>query len=144
MISQRPSPMFYYGPTSLCIEYQWFIKWLCHPIPKLYADDTNLGLHSLSRRSYHKIFWSVVAARFGFRLFESLWNLSHIRAIRSLWHPISRLRDFTKTDGKTSYRIVNRGPVPQGEYMIRRYVASTWNLKSINTWFEVDNLSLDI
>ena len=30
---------------------------------------------------------------------------------RPLQHPISRLRDFTRFGGKTSYRLVNRGPV---------------------------------
>ena len=34
------------------------------------------GLYSLSRwTSHRKILWSLWAARFGFRLFQSLWNL---------------------------------------------------------------------
>ena len=74
-----------------------------------------LGLHSLSgKTSYHQISWSLEAARFGFKLFQSLWNLagtsaallprclSNLRAIRPLEHPISRLRDFTRFGGKTS------------------------------------------
>ena len=82
------------------------------------------GLYSLSgKTSYRKISWSLEAARFGFKLFQSLWNLagtsaallprclSHFRAIRPWQHPISRLRDFTRFGGKTSYRLVNRGPV---------------------------------
>ena len=82
------------------------------------------GLYSLSgRTSYRKISRSLEAARFGFKLFQSLWNLagtsaallpmclSNFRAIRPLQHPISRLRDFTRFGGKTSYRLVNRGPV---------------------------------
>ena len=82
------------------------------------------GLYSLSgKTSYRKISWSLEAARFGFKLFQSLWNLvgtsaallprclSNFRAIRPLQHPISRLRDFTGFGGKTSYRLVNRGPV---------------------------------
>ena len=81
------------------------------------------GLHSLSgKTSYRKISWSLEAARFGSKLFQSLWNLagtsaallprrlSNFRAIRPLQHPISRLRDFTRFGGKTSYRLVNRGP----------------------------------
>ena len=81
------------------------------------------GLYSLSgKTSYRKISWSLEAARFGFKLFQSLWNLagtsaallprclSNFRAIRPLQHPISRLRDFTRFGGKTSYRLVNRGP----------------------------------
>ena len=87
---------------------------------------TNQGLYSLSRKtSYRKISWSLEAARFRFKLFQSLWNLagtsaallprclSNFRAIRPLQHPISRLRDFTRFGGKTSYRLVNRGP---GDY----------------------------
>ena len=83
-----------------------------------------LGLYSLSgKTSYHKISWSLEAARFEFKLFQSLWNLagtsaallprclSNFRAIRLLQHPIPRLRDFTRFGGKASYRLVNRGPV---------------------------------
>ena len=59
--------------------------------------------------------WSLEAARFGFRLFQSLWNLTaalpimpvKFRAILSLQHPISRLRDFARFDDKTSCRLVN-------------------------------------
>ena len=81
------------------------------------------GLYSLSgKTSYRKISWSLEAARFGFKLSQSLWNLagtsaallprclSNFRAIRPLQHPISRLGDFTRFGGKTSYRLVNRGP----------------------------------
>ena len=81
------------------------------------------GLYSLSRRtSYHEISGSLEAARFGFRFFQSLRNLtgtsaatlqrclSNSRAIRSLWHPISRLRDFTRLGG---IRLVNTGPESQ-------------------------------
>ena len=39
--------------------------------------------------------------------------LSHFRAIRSLWHPISRLRDFTRSHGKTSVHLMNRGPASE-------------------------------
>ena len=68
-----------------------------------------LGFYSLSgKTSYRKISWSLEAARFGFKLFQSLWNLagtsaallprclSNFRAIRPLQHPIPRLRDFTR------------------------------------------------
>ena len=81
------------------------------------------GLYSLSgKTSYRKISWSLEAARFRFKLFQLLWNLastsaalprclSNFRAIRPLQHPISRHRDFRRFGGKTSYRLVNRGPV---------------------------------
>ena len=81
------------------------------------------GLYSLSgKTSYRKISWNLEAARFGFKLFQLLLNWtgtsaallprcqSNFRAIRPLQHPIPRLRDFTRFGGKTSYRLVNRGP----------------------------------
>ena len=100
-----------------------------------------LGLYSLSgKTSYRKISWSLEAVRFGFKLFQSLWNLegtsaallprclSNFRAIRpSLQHPISRLRDFTRFGGKTPYRLVNRGPewwrVDTSQGIVERIVA---------------------
>ena len=111
------------------------------------ASRPILGLYSLSgKTSYRKISWSLEAARFGFKLFQLLWNLagtsaallprclSNFRAIRPLQHPISRLRDFTSFDGKTSYRLVNRGPgkcPDEGETQSNksRYVIQTVNLK---------------
>ena len=79
-------------------------------------------LYSLSgRTSYHNISWSLKAARFMFRLFQTLWNLtgtstatlsrclSNFRAMRLLWHPISLHGDFTRSYGKSSVRLVNRG-----------------------------------
>ena len=35
--------------------------------------------------------------------------MSNFRAIQSLYHPISRLQDFTRFGGKTSYCLENRG-----------------------------------
>ena len=58
----------------------------------------------------------------GLDFFQSLWSLpgtsaaalpqclSNIRTIPSLWHPISRLRDFTRSCGNSFYHLVNRGP----------------------------------
>ena len=86
-------------------------------------------LCSLSgRTSYREISWVLEAARFGFKLFQSLWLLtgtsvtvlpqclSHFRAIQSSQHPVSRLRDFTKCCSKMPARLVNRGPVQYAEY----------------------------
>ena len=94
----------------------------CCPCPIVWSSQ-HQGLYSLSgKTSYRKISWSLEAARFGFKLFQSLWNLagtsaallprclSNFRAIQTLQHPISRLRDFTRFGGKTSCRLVNRGP----------------------------------
>ena len=77
--------------------------------------------HLLSgHTSYRKIAWSQEAARFGFRLSQSPWKftdplattlpryLFSFRAIRSLYHLISRLRDFTTFGCNTPVRLVNR------------------------------------
>ena len=73
-------------------------------------------LYSLSSKtSYRKISWSLEAARFMFRLFQSLWNLTdtsaapltrslpNFRAIRLLKHPISQLQDFLRIGGMRFY-----------------------------------------
>ena len=83
---------------------------------------TSLALYSLSgRTSYRKISRSLEAAWFGIKLFQSLCNskgtsaalllrcLLNLRANRLLQHPISRLWDFTRFGGETSYCLVNRG-----------------------------------
>ena len=100
-------------------------SWLIHEMAVCHQTSTmlTLGLYSLSgKTSYRKISWSLEAARFGFKLFQWLWNLagtsaallprclSNFRAIRPLQHPISWLRDITRFGGKTSYSLVNRGP----------------------------------
>ena len=82
------------------------------------------GLYSLNgKTSYRQISWSLEAARLGVIMIVSLWNLTGIsaallprcllnfRAIGKVQTRISRLRDFTRSCGKTSYRLVNRGPV---------------------------------
>ena len=82
------------------------------------------GLYSLSgKTSYRKISQNLETAKFGFKLLQSLWDLtgtsaaslprclSNFRAIQSFQTPISRIREFARFDGKTSYRLVNRGPV---------------------------------
>ena len=112
------------------------IKYLKHRQPWRWHNSrkipaSNLRLYSLSgKTSYRKISWSLEAARFGFKLFQSLWNLAgtsaallpscllNFRAIRPLQHPISRLRGFTRFGGKTSYRLVNRGPGGSTYYLI--------------------------
>ena len=81
------------------------------------------GLYSLSgKTSYHQISWSLEAARLGVVMIASLWNLTGIlaalvprcllnfRAIRKIRTRISRHWDFTRSCGKTSYPLVNRGP----------------------------------
>ena len=107
----------------------------------------HLGLYSLSgKTSYHKISWSLEAARFGFELFQSLWNLagtsaallprclSNFRAIRLLQHPISRLRDFTRFGGKTSYRLVNRGPESEWDHLLVVLNSSPPSAAYVHQW----------
>ena len=50
---------------------------LIHTHHELETAVSKLGLYSLSgKTSYRKISWSLEAARFGFKLFQSLWNLA--------------------------------------------------------------------
>ena len=111
--------------------------WLLNLTAKCVASAAKpLGLYSLSgKTSYRKISWSLEAARFGFKLFQSLWHLagtsaallprclSNFRAIRPLQHPISWLRDFTRFCGKTSYRLANRAP---GARQCRQWKPLIW------------------
>ena len=136
-------------------------KWSNSPVPAACKQPTQ-GLYSLSgKTSYRKISWSLEAARFGFKLFQSLWNLagtsaallprclSNFRAIRPLQHPISRLRDFTRFGGKTSYRLVNRGPVPASRhiqlsiYLIVAFCQFSGFRISINSMFLIKGHSFE-
>ena len=87
------------------------------------AAVINQGLYSLSgKTSYRQISWSLEAARLDVSIVVSLWNLTgtsaavlprylpNFRAIGKIQTRISRLRDFTRSCGKTSYRFMNRGP----------------------------------
>ena len=87
------------------------------------AKIATRGLYSLSgKTSYRQISWSLEAARLDAIMIVSLWNLtgisaalpprclSNFRAIGKVYSRISRLRDFTWSCGKTSCRLVNRGP----------------------------------
>ena len=74
------------------------------------------------KTSYCKISWSLEAARLVFIIVRSLWNLigtsaallpmclSNFKAMRKLKLSISRFRDFTRSNDKTSYRILKWGP----------------------------------
>ena len=90
----------------------WLGAWWHHQGPVSISDKT----------SYFKISWSLEAVRFVFRIVQSLWNLagtsaallpkylSNFKAILKFKLRISRLRDFTRSCDKTSYRILKRGP----------------------------------
>ena len=100
------------------------------PLPKVVErcvtrkSQTNTqGPVSISdKTSYRKILWSLEAARLVVQIIASFWNLtgtstallprclSNFRAIGQFWIQISRLRDFTRSYSKTSYRILKRGP----------------------------------
>ena len=51
--------------------------------------------------------------------------LSNFRAIEKVYIRISRLRDFTRSSGKTSVRLVNRGPVITVRQPVRRNLSQT-------------------
>ena len=77
-------------------------------------------LYSLNgKTSYRQIWWCLAAARLDVMMIVSLWSLaaallsrylSHLEAIRKVQPRISQLRDFSRCCGKTSVRLVNRGP----------------------------------
>ena len=82
-----------------------------------------LGLYSLSTKmSYRRISWSLEAVRLDVIMIVSIKNLtdisrvplpryvSNFRAIVKVKTQISRLRDFTRFWGKTSFRLVNIDP----------------------------------
>ena len=82
-----------------------------------------LCLYSLSgKMHYRQMSWSLKVARLDAIMIVSLGNLmgisaallpkslSNIRAIGKVQTGISRLRDFSRSCGETSARLVNRGP----------------------------------
>ena len=109
----------HFASVSMCKtgKYATYVKTpIISPYDILWEEITYLqGLYLLNgRTSYRRTSWRLKAAKFGFKLFQSLWNstgtlstelrrcLSNFRAIRSLQHPISRLQVFTRLGGKTS------------------------------------------
>ena len=112
------------------------------------------GLYTLSGKTVcRKISWSFEAARFGSKLFQSLWNLagtsaallprclSNFRAIRPLQHTISRLRDFTRFGVKTSYSLVNRGPeLDKGDADNSRCSTQSLESKFARQWFRLNRI----
>ena len=81
------------------------------------------GLCSLNgKTSYRQISRSIGAARLDVIMIVSLWNLTGIsaallptclynfRAINKVYTWFTRFRDFKRSCGKTSYRLVKRGP----------------------------------
>ena len=91
------------------------------------------SIHSAVRR--RKISWSLEAARFRFKLFKSLWNLTGTSAtalprclsnVKAIHNPISRIRDFTRFGSKRSYRVANKRPrVPTVSSPVARQVFKT-------------------
>ena len=110
------------------------------------------GLYSLSgKTSYRQISWSLEAARLDVAMVVSLWNLTgtsaaalprnlpNFRAIGKVQTQISRLRNFTRSCGKTSYRLVNRGPYsvlvdPNVSYVSALDSEGTRNCRSVMYW----------
>ena len=90
----------------------------------LYSLSTQTSCRKISKSRRHEIrvLRFLIALKFD-RQFGSntAKMLSYFRAIRPLWHLISRLRDSARFGAKTSYRLVNRGP---GNY----YTQCRWYL----------------
>ena len=117
-----------------------------------------LGLYSLSgKTSYRQISWSLEAARLDVAMVVSLWNLTstsaaalprylpNFRAIGKVYTRISRLRDFTRSCVKTSYRLVNRGP---GLLAVRCHITLWTNTSSLSggtnfseIWLQIQQFS---
>ena len=113
-------------------DYQWFQRSfvdqkasfkMTDKVPQHLCHNGYQGLYSLSgKTSYRQISWSLEAARLDVAMVVSLWNLTgtsaallprylpNFRAIGKVQTRISRLRDFARSCGKTSYSLVNRGP----------------------------------
>ena len=70
--------------------YCTVLPWQHQNINQTLNSQNTLGLYSLSgKTSYRKISWSLEAARFGFKHFQSLWNLTGTSAAvlpRCLWN----------------------------------------------------------
>ena len=113
----------------------WCHNWLfsapnknrIHTSPGLWTCSKYGGLHVNWRRARHdgcfrKISWNLSAAILGVIMIVSRWNmtgisatplpscLSNFRAIGKVQTWISRLRDFTRSCGKTFVRLGNKGP----------------------------------
>ena len=65
------------------------------------------GLYSLSGKTSYRKISTPRDSGLNFSNRSEIWQVPR----QPLQHPISRLRDFTRFGGKTSYRLVNRGPV---------------------------------
>ena len=98
----------------------------CRVIPRTECSNWEyilLGLYSLSHEtSYPKISWRLEAARLYLKMNQSLWNLTgglamlpsrlpNFKAIGSFSISSSQLRGFTVFWDRTSYGLVNRGPM---------------------------------
>ena len=127
-------------------------QWLnCFQILPGKRMHSTLGLYSLSgKTSYCQISWSLEAARLDVAMVVSLWNLTgtsaaalprylpNFRAIGKVSTRISRLRDFTRSCGKTSYRLVNRGP--ENAWLAKSFSKKRQNLQSkLIVWRGHDN-----
>ena len=107
------------------------IRLIEHLMASRLPDITRFGIFRLENQApvsisdktcFRKISQSLEAAKFVFRIVQSLWNLtgtsaallpmclSSSKAMRWFKLPISRLRDFTRSYDKTSYWILKRDP----------------------------------
>ena len=62
--------------------------------------------------------------------------------LTSLWHPISRPGDFTRSYGKTSIRLMNRGPWVAIHNAVRHLITRSRELLKQGDWVLQWNLSI--
>ena len=93
-----------------------FLWHVCIVIYDVYNGICMAGVYLLSgKMSYRQISRSREDARVDIIMTVSLWNLTSLptaycRAIGKVQSQLSRLRNFTRSCGKTSNRLVNWGP----------------------------------
>ena len=109
--------------ASFWTQYHILFQRACGRKSNIMHGCGHLGHYSSNGwTSYRKISRSREAARLDVIMIVSLWNLtgisaamlsmylSNFRAIVKIWTRIARLRDFTRSCGKTSIRLMYRGP----------------------------------
>ena len=119
-IKKNPCPRYWIGVKTLLSILSVAIEVLLLSI-RVRQRNAHVGLYSLSRRtSYRQRSWNLEAARLYVMIIVSIWNLigisatllprrlSNFTAIGKISNWITRIRDFTRSYGKTSVRLVNK------------------------------------
>ena len=116
-----------YAHMTCSIQYNELAVLTIASVHGLFLFAKKLDPVSISDKTSHFIISQCLeAARFVFRIVRLPWNLTGTSAVAMRWFklPISRLRDFTRSYDKTSYRILKGVPVSvrifQGSCSFRR------------------------